>query len=223
VSDTSQGQGWWQASDEKWYPPEQHPGAEPPSLKGKDRRRKLRQDLYPAPEHLSLFLADLQYLGGFPEDPNRWKANCSVNEDGVVSKRHAIPWSQTKGVTIDGGEVAKSKVGATLAFGVLGGLAARGAMDRAYLAIYRDDGATGHFQIDRMTPQNLRAQMAPILLKVGIPFLDDQYAASANPAPQEPAAPASVADELAKLMQLHDAGGLTDDEFAAMKAKVING
>jgi hypothetical protein len=25
VSDVSQGPGWWQASDEKWYPPEQHP------------------------------------------------------------------------------------------------------------------------------------------------------------------------------------------------------
>ncbi len=25
MSDVSQGPGWWQASDEKWYPPEQHP------------------------------------------------------------------------------------------------------------------------------------------------------------------------------------------------------
>jgi hypothetical protein len=27
MSDTSQGPGWWQASDGKWYPPEQAPGA----------------------------------------------------------------------------------------------------------------------------------------------------------------------------------------------------
>jgi hypothetical protein len=27
MSDTSQGEGWWQASDGRWYPPEQHPGA----------------------------------------------------------------------------------------------------------------------------------------------------------------------------------------------------
>lgn len=33
----------------------------------------------------------------------------------------------------------------------------------------------------------------------------------------------TAADELAKLMQLHEAGGLTDDEFAAMKAKLIDG
>jgi len=27
MADTSVGQGWWQASDGKWYPPEQHPAA----------------------------------------------------------------------------------------------------------------------------------------------------------------------------------------------------
>jgi len=30
VSDTSQGPGWWQASDGKWYPPEQAPGYQAP-------------------------------------------------------------------------------------------------------------------------------------------------------------------------------------------------
>lgn len=29
MSDTSQGHGWWQASDGRWYPPEQHPDATP--------------------------------------------------------------------------------------------------------------------------------------------------------------------------------------------------
>jgi hypothetical protein len=29
MSDYSQGPGWWQASDGKWYPPQQHPGAAP--------------------------------------------------------------------------------------------------------------------------------------------------------------------------------------------------
>jgi prepilin-type processing-associated H-X9-DG protein len=30
VSDTAQGRGWWQASDGKWYSPEQHPSYAPP-------------------------------------------------------------------------------------------------------------------------------------------------------------------------------------------------
>ncbi|MEY2453614.1 MAG: hypothetical protein QOD92_3188 [Acidimicrobiaceae bacterium] len=38
MSDISQGEGWWQASDHKWYPPEQHPG------------RQSADDVAPPPE-----------------------------------------------------------------------------------------------------------------------------------------------------------------------------
>lgn len=31
MSDTAQGAGWWQASDGKWYRPEQHPNYQPPA------------------------------------------------------------------------------------------------------------------------------------------------------------------------------------------------
>lgn len=31
MSDTSQGEGWWRASDGKWYPPESHPDYVPPA------------------------------------------------------------------------------------------------------------------------------------------------------------------------------------------------
>jgi uncharacterized RDD family membrane protein YckC len=34
MSDVSQGPGWWQASDGKWYPPEQAPGAQPAAPTG---------------------------------------------------------------------------------------------------------------------------------------------------------------------------------------------
>lgn len=34
MSDVSQGPGWWQASDGKWYPPEQAPGGPPPGSQG---------------------------------------------------------------------------------------------------------------------------------------------------------------------------------------------
>jgi hypothetical protein len=34
VSDSSQGPGWWQASDGKWYPPEQAPGYQSPAAGG---------------------------------------------------------------------------------------------------------------------------------------------------------------------------------------------
>jgi uncharacterized RDD family membrane protein YckC len=31
MSDVSRGPGWWMASDHKWYPPEVHPGYQPPA------------------------------------------------------------------------------------------------------------------------------------------------------------------------------------------------
>jgi uncharacterized membrane protein len=34
VSDAPQGPGWWQASDDKWYPPEQAPGGQAPADPG---------------------------------------------------------------------------------------------------------------------------------------------------------------------------------------------
>lgn len=34
MSDSSQGQGWWQANDGKWYPPELHPSVQPPPPTG---------------------------------------------------------------------------------------------------------------------------------------------------------------------------------------------
>jgi hypothetical protein len=30
MTDTSQGDGWWQASNDKWHPPEDHPKYRPP-------------------------------------------------------------------------------------------------------------------------------------------------------------------------------------------------
>ena len=95
-------------------------------------------------------------------------------------------------------------------------------MDRAFLAIYRNDGATAHFQIDHLSPQSLRAQLAPILFKVGVPFLDDPFFTGPNAAPQEPVAPASVADELAKLAELRDQGILSEDEFLAQKGRLLS-
>ena len=53
---------------------------------------------------------------------------------------------------------------------------------------------------------------------------DEQYAPP--PAPPAPAAPAPSDDmttELERLASLHTSGVLSDDEFAAAKAKVLNG
>lgn len=157
------------------------------------------------------------------------KTALTVDQDGLrfaVSgndlhlRQRVFSWSQTIGVTIDGGEVFKNKIAAVLAFGVLGGLAAKGGTSRAFLAARRNDGATAYFQFENVGSQALRAKVAPILFKVGVPFLDDPLASGPDSTAQ-PVNQLSVADELAKLAQLRDSGVLNDDEFAAQKAKLL--
>ena len=57
---------------------------------------------------------------------------------------------------------------------------------------------------------------------------DQQYAAPQPAPPPAPAAPApdpldAKMAELEKLGRLHESGVLTDEEFAAEKAKILNG
>ncbi|MGZ8571026.1 MAG: SHOCT domain-containing protein [Actinomycetota bacterium] len=58
--------------------------------------------------------------------------------------------------------------------------------------------------------------------------IDDLSQQQAAPMPAAPAAPAggmsqSSIEELKQLGQLHEQGVLTDEEFAAQKAKILNG
>ncbi len=53
---------------------------------------------------------------------------------------------------------------------------------------------------------------------------DQQQAAQPAPAPASAAGPApSAADQLSQISTLHQQGALTDDEFAAAKAKILGG
>ncbi len=68
--------------------------------------------------------------------------------------------------------MAKSKVGATALFGVFGELAAKGAVDRAFLTVHRKDGAAACFQVDKISPQAVRGErIGGLLVQVGVPFL----------------------------------------------------
>ena len=72
--------------------------------------------------------------------------------------------------------------------------------------------AVGH----HMAKKNAEAQQAPA---------DYQDQAQDAPPPAEPAQyappPADPADQIAHFAQLHDSGALTDEEFAAAKAKIL--
>ncbi len=51
----------------------------------------------------------------------------------------------------------------------------------------------------------------------------EQQQAPAAPAAPAPAAPPSMADQISQLATLHQQGALTDDEFAAAKARLLGG
>jgi len=61
----------------------------------------------------------------------------------------------------------------------------------------------------------VRAKIQPFLTAAGVPCLDDE------PAAVSAATPMSEADELAKLANLRDTGVLSEEGFAAEKARLL--
>lgn len=164
------------------------------------------------------------YLGGLPGDqkPSDARSDLILNSLGIWAApvRGICEWRNCIGVTVDGGEVAKRKVGATLAFGALGALAAKGSKERTYVTVKNADGSSAYFEIDKATPTIVRAKIAPLLHRLQIRFLDDlgsTSVAAPSPGPQV----GSMARELRELGKLRDEGLLTPEEFDEQKARVL--
>ena len=60
-------------------------------------------------------------------------------------------------------QVAKSKIAATVLFGVWGGLAAKGAEDRGALLVHMKSGQTGYFSIGDYSQQQILGKITPWL------------------------------------------------------------
>lgn len=114
-------------------------------------------------------------------------------------------------VEITSEQIAKSKVGAVLLFGVLG-LAAKDAQDRTVIVVHMKSGETGYFRLLGFSVSTMLGAVTPWLHQHSIPI-------GARAAPTN--ASVSIADELKKLAELRDAGVLTDEEFAPQKAKLL--
>jgi hypothetical protein len=121
-------------------------------------------------------------------------------------------------VEVTSEQVANSKIGATILFGVWGGLAAKGAEDRGALLIHLKSGQTAYFSIGRLSQHQILGKITPWLhstqIRVGAPSPKSPEPESSNPI--------SVADEIAKLGALKIQGLLTEEEFAAQKAKLLS-
>ena len=176
------------------------------------------------------------YLGGHPRLGRKRSGNLffTALEVGIGTMKPKVAVLQLGEVTsveVMSGQVATNKVGAEIMFGVLGGLGAKGAMNQATVTLYTKDDQIAYYQVDKKSAAQIRAAITPILRAAGIPFRDEAVAqtqqdvlreaiAQVAHGPQGGSAP-SLADELAKLVQLRESGALSDDEFAALKAKMI--
>lgn len=170
-------------------------------------------------------LGPAKYMGGHPDYPKpiaNSRLILTATELGlgfVTPKKAVTSLSSVASIEIAGDMVAKSKLGATLAFGVLGGLASKGAKNEVAVVVHLKSGATVYYLLpdSKEGPVAVRMKAGPVLQTAGIPFTDDAGSASA------PVAGPDVADQLRKLGGLRDDGLLTDEEFAAQKAKWLDG
>jgi hypothetical protein len=108
-------------------------------------------------------------------------------------------------VEITSEQVARSKVGAVLVFGALGGLAAKGSEDRGTLLVHLKSGQTGYLSNKGHSQHLLLAKLTPWLKSVNIPVRAPAMGHHAQPT-QAVADPFSVADEIAKLGALKTQG-----------------
>jgi Short C-terminal domain len=133
----------------------------------------------------------------------------------------AVRFSFISSVDVIGGQVAKNKVGAVVAFGVLGGLAAKGSKNEATVIVHTTDGETAYFTVDKKSPVEIRAKLGPIFKEFGVKLVDNAGA----PSPVGNTSTASTSDlaqRLRELAALRDDGLLTEEEFNIQKSRILD-
>jgi hypothetical protein len=167
------------------------------------------------------WFANAKYLGGTSKFTEGWHGFLFFTTEAIGLGKTAtsgpqetvIPRTYIVSVEVTGRQVAKSRVDPVIVFGLIG-LAARGSQDRTTIVVRTTTDEAVHYSIDGMSPEAVRAGIAPVLKLANIPFHEERPAAR----PQ----PMDVADQIRKLATLRDEGLLTDEEFAAQKAKLLS-
>ena len=133
----------------------------------------------------------------------------------LFNEREFVPMPDVASIEIVGDQQAKSKVGATVLFGVAGGLAAKGAVDRTEIGVHLKSGPVPYFRVLKKNRIQVRAVLGPVLREAGVLFLDEVMTQ-----PQQPEM--SPMDEIANAFDLFKAGALTEEEFKAAKEKLLS-
>lgn len=163
-----------------------------------------------------------------------------------------LPMSAVESVEVLGGRISKGAGELIMTYAVFGvpGLVIGGVEDyRSEVVAHTRAGKAVHFMVDQQEPERLREAVAPLLESVGVSFTDQldgqsglgaiplaELAAHAapgagfGPAQTQPVQQGSDVDArrelieaLERLSALHRSGALSDEEFAAFKAKLMEG
>jgi hypothetical protein len=171
-------------------------------------------------------MVQFDYMGGYSLHPVKSFVGVWVVMDqfgtsvltGVRKHRQMLlAWKDIPAISIEGmmDVQRRRSLARTIEFGTLGGLAGKKTRS-AYLTVTTTIGEAV-FHTERMTVPELRSVFGHVASQVQNMAADRTRALSPKPVP----AASSVADELAKLAKLRDGGVLTDEEFAAQKAKLL--
>lgn len=160
------------------------------------------------------------YLGGLPGDKGGYKGNLFADDEAIGMgqftgpKKSSVRWDEMTGISFDSGTAAKSRAGKALLVGVFA-LAAKNTQKDATITVTRNDGNVAIYQLTGTSGGAVRAKLQPFLVEHGVRCTDDA------PLPAEAQAP-DPAEQLKKLADLHQSGLLTDEEFAAKRATIVD-
>jgi hypothetical protein len=154
------------------------------------------------------------YLGGVPELGKKCGGTLWFTVEaigmGLGKPRHAvIPMSRVKSVEVTA-EAPQIRGGVSF----IAGMGAVSSREHVSIGAHLDSGEVAYFTADWLGVTKAKAALSPVLRAAGIPFHDEAPAGGVGGS-------ASTADELGKLAQLRDQGVLTEEEFAAQKAKLL--
>ena len=167
-----------------------------------------------ADDFVSVTFPNSGYLGGLTKIPDAISGEVHINLRGFyVAKELIVAWAEVQGLLVESEQVAKSKVAATIMFGVLGAAGAKGTRQQSVISAKKKDKQTAYFLINDLSSQMVKAKLGPVMASKKVQMLGE----SSSPALTDE----GLVGELEKLAKLKDSGVLTASEFQKAKKKLL--
>lgn len=170
-------------------------------------------------------LNNVRYLGGHRDFDREKDGTVLVIDDAgihlrTITEKFVVPWPAVANVIVEGPDQAQKRLTATrlVTLGVFA-FGAKKNTTETYMQVETTDGQAIGFLARKTAAGELRAKLAP--------WVNRRTAqhGGAEPVPVvSPAAPsaAGLAEQLRELASLRDSGALSDEEFRAAKARLLD-